>query len=165
MGRGHFYPRPHSSTRFIHCHSFHQITFFHLLCQLQSTSIHFNPFSFIFYQFYPYSFTFIHFHSIIFSSIHLQPFYPLPTISTHFHLFPSISSMFIHFHSFQSNYSFRQSISIHSIHIHQFPSISCLCNYYHFTHDLGFENFCLRLFRNGLQLVLSFQKWKLKLVP
>ena len=164
MGRGHFNPRPHSSTRFIHCHSF---PFNNNFSSIMSTSIHFHPFQPIFvyfHQFHPCSFTFIHFHPITFSSIHLQPFYPFPTIATHFHLFPSISSLFINFHSFQSNCSFRQSISIHAIHIHQFPSTSSPCNYYHFTHELGFES-CKNVCLGTDHCFVFFKKWKLKLVP
>lgn len=136
-GRGHFHPRPPSSIRLIHCHSF---PFNNTFSSIMSTSIHFHPFQPIFVYFHPFHpclYTFIHFYPITFSSIHSQPFHPLVTIFTRFHLFPLILSMFIQFYSFQSNCSFLQSISIHSIHFHQFPSISCPCNYYHFTHELN----------------------------
>ena len=72
MVRGHFHPRPHSSIRFIHCHSF---PYNNIFSYIMSISIHFHPFQPIFvyfHQFHPCSFTFIHFHPITFSSIHLQ---------------------------------------------------------------------------------------------
>ena len=64
MGRGHFHLGPHSSTRFIHCHSF---PFNNIFSSTMSTSIHFQPFQptlIYFHQFHPCSFTFIHFHPI-----------------------------------------------------------------------------------------------------
>ena len=98
MGRGHFHLGPHSSTRFIHCHSF---PFNNIFSSTMSTSIHFQLFQptlIYFHQFHPCSFTFIHFNPI----------------AVFFNPFPSIPSTSINFHR--------------------------SCNYYHFTHELGFEN-------------------------
>ena len=127
MGSGHFYPRPHSSTRCIHCHSFHQITFFHLLCQLQSTSIHFNPFSFIFINF-------IHIHSLSFISIQL---YFLPSIynrSIHFQPFPPT---FIYFHQFHPcSFTFIHFNPI-TVFVNPFPSIPSTIINFHRSHALA----------------------------
>ena len=142
---------------------FHQITFFHLLCQLQSTSIHFNP-----YRFFSLILSmFIHFHSFPSNYIFFHPFTTILSTSNHFHHLSFISINFIHVHSlsFISIQLQFSSIHFHPFHpFHPHPSISIdlmplQLLVYHFTHDLGFENcknVCLEteyslfcLFKNG----------------
>ena len=102
---------------------FHQITFFHLLCQLQSTSIHFNP-----YRFFSLILSmFIHFHSFPSNYIFFHPFTTILSTSNHFHHLSFISINFIHVHSlsFISIQLQFSSIHFHPFHpFHPHPSIS-----------------------------------------
>ena len=99
---------------------FHQITFFHLLCQLQSTSIHFNP-----YRFFSLILSmFIHFHSFPSNYIFFHPFTTILSTSNHFHPLSFISINFIHVHSLSFISIQLQFSSIHFHPFHPHPSIS-----------------------------------------
>ena len=127
MGRGHIHPRPHSYTRFIHCHSFPSNNIF---SSIMSTSIHFHsfqPISFLFINF-------IHVHSLSFISIQLYFFPSIYNHSIHFQPFPPT---FIYFHQFHPcSFTFIHFNPI-TVFVNPFPSIPSTSINFHRSHALA----------------------------